>query len=95
MKDANKKIAVIIRDRQGEALRMSGGLTLMDDETDIFLLDRKLDVNDPDVRKHMEELIEPLGIKIYSNNKENEKAEYLSLEKIADKILEYDHVLPY
>jgi hypothetical protein len=34
-----KKIAVLIRDRQEEGLRMAVGLTLMDDTVDIFVMD--------------------------------------------------------
>ncbi|MEW6408838.1 MAG: hypothetical protein AB1488_01830 [Nitrospirota bacterium] len=89
-----KKIAVIVRDRQAEALRMSGGITLLDDTIEIFIPDRKLNMDDHEVAKHIEELIEPLEIKVYSNNKEN-KAEYLSLGGIAEKLLECDHILPY
>jgi len=35
-----KKIAVVVRDeRQSEALRMSAGITMMDDEIEMFFLD--------------------------------------------------------
>jgi hypothetical protein len=40
-----KKIAVIVRDRPGEALRVAGGLTLADDTIEVFVLDGKLDKN--------------------------------------------------
>ena len=35
-----RKIAVVVRDRQGEALRMAIGIILMDDEVYIYVLDR-------------------------------------------------------
>ena len=38
-----KKIAVLVRDRQGEALRMSVGITVMDDEVNVFVLDRAIE----------------------------------------------------
>ena len=39
----SKKIAVVVRERQGEALRMGVGLTLADDSVDVFVLDRKVE----------------------------------------------------
>ncbi len=41
-----KKIAVLIRDRQDEALRMALGLILMDDIIDVYILDRKVEDTD-------------------------------------------------
>lgn len=88
-----KKIAVLVRDRQGEALRMSLGLTLVDDIIDVYVLDRKLAGTEQD---HLNlELMKELEMKIYSNYKGNEGLEYLSTGEIAHKLLEYDHVLPY
>jgi len=89
-----KKIAVLVRDRQSEALRMSLGLTLVDDIIDVYVLDGKLPGTEQDQLNL--ELMKELEIKIYSNYKNwNESMEYLSTEEIAHKLLEYDHVLPY
>ncbi|GMR06010.1 MAG: hypothetical protein BMS9Abin25_0591 [Gammaproteobacteria bacterium] len=89
-----KKIAVLVRDRQGEALRMSLGLSLVDDIIDVYVLDGKLAGTEQDQLNL--ELMKELEIKIYSNYKKgNESMEYLSTEEIAQKLLEYDHVLPY
>jgi hypothetical protein len=88
-----KRIAVIVRDRQGEALRISGGLTLADDAIEVFLLDRRLDRTDPEVAKPLE-LVTDLGLPVYSNNPENGFTT-LSLEEIAGRLLEYDLVVPY
>ena len=49
-----KKIAVIVRDRPGEALRVAGGLTLADDTIEVFVLDRKLDKTDPEIAQPLE-----------------------------------------
>ncbi len=38
-----KKIAVIVRDRQGEAMRMGLGIILLDDVIDVYVLDKKLE----------------------------------------------------
>ena len=88
-----KKIAVIVRDRQGEALRVAGGLTLADDIVDVFILDRALDKNDPDIAMPVG-LLSDLGLKIYSNNPEND-CSTITLEEMAKKLLRYDIVVPY
>jgi hypothetical protein len=88
-----KKIAVIVRERQGEALRVSGGLTLADDSIEVFVLDRKLDKSDPEIAKPLE-LVNDLDLKMFSNNPEN-GYNTISLEEMATKLLEYDIVVPY
>ena len=92
MSDA-KKIAVIVRDRQAEALRVSGGLTLADDVIEIFILDRKLDKTNPEIAQPLE-LVTELDLKVYSNNPENGYTT-MGLEEMAKKLLEYDIVVPY
>ena len=89
----SKKIAVVVRDRQDEAVRMSIGLTLMDDEVDVFLLNRKLEKT-----KDNELNIDTMGemdIDIYSNVEESPDSTYLSTEAMAKNLLKYDHILPY
>ncbi len=88
-----RKIAVLIRDRQGEALRMSLGLSLVDDIIDVYVLDGKLAGTEQNQLNL--ELMKEMGMKIYSNHQGNEGEEYLSTGEIAHKLLEYDHVLPY
>jgi hypothetical protein len=88
-----KKIAVIVRDRQGEALRVAGGLTLADDTIEVFVLDTKLDKNNVEVTTPLE-LVAELDLKMYSNNPENGYT-VISLEEMAKKLLEYDVVVPY
>lgn len=88
-----KRIAVIVRDRQSEALRVSGGLTLADDIIEVFVLDSKLDKNKPEIAQPLE-LVTDLDLKVYSNNAENGFT-MLSLEDMAKKLLEYDIVVPY
>ncbi len=88
-----KKIAVIVRDRQAEALRVAGGLTLADDTIEIFVLDRKLDKNASEVAAPLE-LVSDLDLKMYSNNPENGSTP-VTLEEMAKKLLEYDVVVPY
>ena len=88
-----KKIAVLVRDRQGEALRMSVGITLMDDTIDVYVLDRKVEKNDDNDLNI--ETIKDLGMKLATNTKENAGMDYISTEELARKLLEYDHIMPY
>jgi hypothetical protein len=87
-----KRIAVIVRERQAEALRMAVGLTLKDDEVNVFVMDRKLE-DDPAVAMNVE-VLGDLGVRIRTNNAEN-SFEFMSTEDIAKALLTYDTVLPY
>lgn len=89
----SKKIAVLARDRQGEALRMGIGLTLADDAIDVYVLDRKVEETENNMLNI--ETMKDMDVKVYTNFKGNEDLEYLSTEEIAKKLLEYDNILPY
>ncbi len=88
-----KKIAVLVRERQSEALRMALGLTLVDDLVDVYVLDRKLEEQEEDILNL--ELMKDLGVHLYSDRPDNSSAEYRSARDIAQQLLEYDHILPY
>ena len=88
-----KKIAVLVRDRQGEALRMAVGITLLDDVIDVYVLDRKVEETEDNTLNI--ETMKDMEMNVYTNFKENEGLEYLSTEEIAQKLLGYDHILPY
>ena len=88
-----KKIAILVRERQGEALRMGVGMILADDEVDVYILDREVEKNDDNDLN-----IETMGdmdVKTFTNFKGNENMEYISTEDLAAKLLEYDNILPY
>ncbi len=88
-----KKIAVLVRDRQGEALRMSVGITLMDDTIDVYVLDKKVESNDDNDLNI--ETIRDMGMKLATNTKENEGMDFIPTEDLAQKLLEYDHIVPF
>ena len=88
-----KKIAVLIRDRQSEALRMSLGLTLMDDSIEVFLLDSDLEKTEQNMDAI--EFMKEWDINVYSNNTVNEDLQYMPFQEIALKLTEYDHILAY
>lgn len=88
-----RKIAVLVRDRESEALRMALGLTLMDDAVNVFLLDRKFEFSETDEANR--ELMQELDISFFSNHEGNEGTEYVSTDDLAQRLTEYDHVIPY
>jgi hypothetical protein len=88
-----KKIAVLVRDRQEEALRMALGLILLDDIIDVFVLDRKITQKEKNIGNV--EMINDMGMNLYTNCRENDTMPYLSNEEIAQRLLEYDTILPY
>ena len=88
-----KKIAVLVRDRQGEGLRMSLGLILVDDVVDVYVLDRKLQATG-ETALHLETLKE-MDIPVRTNCRENEGMDYLTSEEIAQSLPQYDHILAY
>lgn len=89
----SKKIAVLVRARQSEALRMALGLALADDAVDVYVLDGKL-ADTEDNRLYLTTLKE-FEFRIFTNHPENDGLEYLSAEQIAQRLPHYDHTLPY
>ncbi|UCE89699.1 MAG: hypothetical protein JSW10_02355 [Pseudomonadota bacterium] len=88
-----RKIAVVVTDRQDEALRMSVGLTLMDDEIDVFMLNTPVST-EQDVALNFE-LLREMERHVYSSESGEPGTEYLPTAAMAEKLLEYDHILPY
>lgn len=87
-----KKIAILVRDRKHEALRMAVGATLLNDEVSVFVMDDALE-SDYDMDTNIQ-MLGDLNVKIYSNNPENQ-FEQKSVEEIAGMLPGYDVVIPY
>jgi hypothetical protein len=95
-----KKIAVIIRDRESEALRMAIGLSILH-KVDIYILAKKINLTD-EVLMNME-MIKELKLGLYTDNLScyeqikqiNNNIELLTIEGIAKNLLKYDNILPY
>ena len=87
-----KKIAILVRDRKSEALRMAVGATLSNDDVSVFIMDDKLEMDD-DAEVNIE-MLSDLKAKIFSNNPEN-PFEQKTTEEIALMLSEYDVVIPY
>ncbi|MCL7487218.1 MAG: hypothetical protein M8357_03465 [Desulfobulbaceae bacterium] len=88
-----KKIAVLVRDRQSEALRMAIGIILLDDIIEVYILDKKIE--ETEQNQLYLETIQDLEIKAYTNVEGNYTIEYLPTEEIARQLSDYDHVLAY
>ncbi len=87
-----KRIAIIVRGRKHEALRMAVGATLSNDEVSVFIMDDKLETDDDlDVNLQM---LSDLKVNIFTNNPEN-LFEQKTTEDIAHMLTEYDVVVPY
>ena len=87
------KIAILINDRQAEAIRMSSGITLLDDEIEMFFLDATID--DSDEVEMMLEIAGEMELPMFSNVAENTQMTLISTEELHNKLLEYDHIIAY
>ncbi|MBI5196364.1 MAG: hypothetical protein HZA10_08580 [Nitrospirae bacterium] len=87
-----KKIAVLVRDRKAEALRMSVGLTLADDEVHVYIMGDKIEPTE-DISLNLETLND-LDCKLFSNNPGNPYTQ-MTTGDIAKALLDYDAVIPY
>lgn len=87
-----KKIAVLVRERQDEALRMAIGLTLDNDEVTVFVMDGRLDQSEATAMNIG--FLRDLNVRIYSNNREND-FDHMSTEDIARLLPDFDAVIPY
>lgn len=89
----NRKIAIIVRERQSEALRMSAGITFMDDSIELFFIDRVLE-NSGTVEINLE-IANEMEIVMYTNRPENTDMTCLPTPELQKKLLEYDHIIVY
>ena len=90
---ATKKILVLVKDRQAEALRMTLGLTLADDAVDLYVLGDKIENTDANTQNL--ELLGEMSVGLFSTHHEDKGFEFLSKEEMASRLLKYDHILPY
>ncbi len=88
-----RKVAILVRERQEEGLRMAVGITLKNDIIDIYVLDRK--VEDTEMNKLNLETVEMMDMNLFTNSPENDKMIYLSNEEISERLIDYDHIIAY
>ena len=88
-----RRIAVLVRERQAEALRVAVGLTLKDDRVEVYVLDRKL-ADTPANATHIEALRE-LRLRVGTNCADNVGLELLSNAELARRIAACDVIVPY
>ncbi|MBF0558214.1 MAG: hypothetical protein HQL08_05490 [Nitrospirae bacterium] len=87
-----KRVAVIVTDRQHEALRMAVGLTLADNRVSVFVMGRALEKGEM-TDLNLQSLAE-MGADIFSTMPVNGLL-LLSTDEIARKLEGYDAVIPY
>ena len=88
-----KKIAVLVRDRQEEALRMAVGITLRDDVIDVYVLDRTVEETEGNALNI--ETLRDLDMQVWTNVPESGDLAFCSTEELAKKLPGYDHILAY
>lgn len=88
-----KKIAIMVRDRQSEALRMAVGAILLDDDIHVYILDHGLEKTE--ATDLFMETLNDLDIPVFTNHAENPDLQYLSADEIAQRLSGYDHVIAY
>jgi len=90
-----RRIAVVAAEaaQQAEALRVCVGISALNDDVGLFLLDHELKLT-PDISGSME-MIREIGNPVFTNTVGNNAYELLTNARIADKLLEYDHVLVF
>ncbi len=89
-----KKIAVILTGRQSEGVRMAAGLSLLDDNVDIYLIDKDFNGRDLQIIEKHIEMVRSVGIGLYSNFFK-EGFEFISNTDFGNKFSEYDYIIPY
>ncbi|MGD0281243.1 MAG: hypothetical protein ABSB95_02645 [Dissulfurispiraceae bacterium] len=87
-----KKVAVIVTDRQQEALRMAVGLTLADNKVTVFVMDRALEPGEM-TDLNLQTLGE-MGAEIFSTMP-GSGLQVLSDGEVARMLVEFDTVIPY
>jgi hypothetical protein len=87
-----KKVAVIVTDRQQEALRMAVGLTLADNAVTVFVMAHPLEPGEmTDLNL---QTLDEMGAEIFSTIPGNSLT-LLSTDEVARMLVEFDTVIPY
>jgi len=93
MGDDAKKIAVVVQDRQDEALRMAVGLTLADDQVTVINVGEPIESNEGNDLNV--ETLDMMECGRFSVNEADEGFETITMQEVPAKLLEFDKVLPY
>jgi len=90
-----KKIAVIVRNRQSEAFRMSVGLTVLDDIIDVFITEPIKDDKETLTQLEGVKEMKELGIINLFTTVKGTGFEFITVEDMAGRLLDHDNILPY
>lgn len=89
--EMDKRIAVIVRDRQSEALRMSIGLTILEDLVEIYLTEP---LKEEDEMTLQLEGVRELNIPVFSISGDS-GFEDITIEAMAERLLKADNIIAY
>ncbi|MEE8428877.1 MAG: hypothetical protein V3S33_05185 [Gammaproteobacteria bacterium] len=88
-----KKIIVLVRNRQAEALRMALGMTLADDAVDVCVVEGKLEETEANTLNLG--LLKEMDVDVLTCRRENEGLEFVAPDDLPARLTQYDHILPY
>ncbi|MDT8445621.1 MAG: hypothetical protein RRB13_01835 [bacterium] len=85
-----KKIALITRHRQAEAMRMALGLTLLEDEAEVFILQ---DLLDDDATANQLRQCQSVDLPVYCTAQGPAGLPYLDLAEAAQRWTQFDRLV--
>lgn len=88
-----KRIAVLVRERQEEGLRVATGLTLVDNVVQVFVVDC-LTARTPSAAAYLDALRD-MGASLATTCASNADLELLAAPELARRVLRCDHILAY
>lgn len=88
-----KTIAVILRDRQSEALRMSIGLTILEDYVEVFLTEQLKHDGETEIQL---EGAKEMGVRLFSIASSDDPGfERIKIEEMAERLIKADNIIAY
>ena len=88
----SKKYAILTRDRQSEALRVALGLMLLDDQVEVFLLDRPV-AEDESTQNQYRNCLD-MDLPVYSDHVAGPEGMILERQDLAGRLADFDRILP-
>jgi len=88
----SKRIAIVTRERQAEALRMASGLLLLGDEAEVFVAETLLQDDEATVAQL--KICEEFDVPVYSNHDQAPEGVKLSPQDFSQRLTTFDRILP-
>jgi len=88
----SKRIAIVTRERQAEAIRIASGLLLLGDEAEVFVPGTLFQEDDATVAQL--KICAEFDLPVYSSHPEAPEALRLSPDELAQKLSTFERILP-